>query len=111
MWRRGKQPLEAQIDTYFALSRTCDDIASRVGPERFHRMHLEDLIAEPRERLAELVCFVGVEPEPAYLDACAAIVFESPKRTREDAPWTPELVADVRRRSAAHHWLTPYVAP
>ena len=111
MWRRGTRPLEAQIETYFTLSRTCDDVASRVAPERFHRMHLEDLIADPRERLADLVRFVGVDPEPAYLDACAAIMFESPKRTREDAPWTPELVAEVRRRAAAHDWLAPYLVP
>ena len=54
----------------------------------------EDLIADPQGELARLCEFIGVEPEPGYLEACAAIVYESPHRTRERVEW-----ADADRRA------------
>jgi uncharacterized protein with von Willebrand factor type A (vWA) domain len=80
-----------------------------VGLGSFHRLRLEDLIADPRRRLSETCRFLGVEPEPAYLDACASIVLDSPRRTRDDAPWTPELSGEVERRAREHVWLAPYL--
>ena len=51
MWRRGHKPLDQQVDMYFALSATVEDVARHVGPGSFHRLRLEDLIADPQGRL------------------------------------------------------------
>ena len=91
MWRRGHKSLDRQVDTYFALCATVENVARQVGPGSFHRLRLEDLIADPQARLADVCRFLGVRPEPAYLEACASIVLDAPRRTRDDAPWTPEL--------------------
>ena len=56
----------------------------------------EELIADPQGELARLCEFLGVEPEPGYLDACAAIVYESPHRTRDRVEWS-----DADRRAVA----------
>jgi Sulfotransferase family len=108
MWRRGQRTLEYQIDEYFSLCRTVDEISARVDPSRYHSLRLEDLIADPREQLADLCHFLDMRPEPGYIEACASIVFDAPRRTRDDAPWTAELVDDVQRRTRAHAWLAAY---
>jgi hypothetical protein len=110
MWRRARtSTLDEQVEAYFALCATVDDVTGRLAPERFHRLQLEDLITDPRGQLGALCEFLAVSAEPAYLDACASIVFASPRRTRDDAPWTPELEAEVERRARRHGWLRPYV--
>jgi hypothetical protein len=110
MWRRARtSTLDDQVEAYFSLCGTVDDITRRLPPERFHRLQLEDLIDHPRRCLGELCDFLAVPPDPGYLDACASIVFGSPRRTRDDAPWTPELEIEVDRRSREHGWLLPYV--
>jgi hypothetical protein len=109
MWRRGQHSLAEQVELYFSLCRTVDDIAARVDPARLHRLHLEDLIAEPARHLTDVCRFLGLDADPGYVDACASIVFGSPHRTRDDAPWTPELLAEVDRRIAQHPFLAAYV--
>jgi Sulfotransferase family len=109
MWRRGHKSLDRQVDTYFALCATVESVARHVGPGSFHRLRLEDLIADPQARLADVCGFLGVRPEPAYLEACASIVLDAPRRTRDDAPWTPELSSEVERRAQEYAWLVPYL--
>jgi hypothetical protein len=108
MWRRGQRTLEYQIDEYFSLCDTVDKIAAGMDPARLHRVRLEELIANPHEQVTELCRFLDMRLVPGYVEACASIVFEAPRRTRDDAPWTAELVDDVRRRARRHEWLAPY---
>ncbi len=108
MWRRGHRTLEYQIDEYFSLCQTVDEIRARVDPSHYHSLRLEDLIAHPADELAELCRFLDMRPEPGYIEACASIVFDAPRRTRDEAPWTPELLDDVQRRARAHAWLAAY---
>jgi hypothetical protein len=68
----------------------------------------EDLIADAQGELARLCEFVGVEPEPGYLDACAAIVYESPHRTRDQVEWSDEDRAAVDAIVARHGFLRGY---
>ena len=41
--------------------------------------------------------FLGVEPGPSYLEACAAIVWPSTNRTRDAVAWTPAERRGVER--------------
>lgn len=68
----------------------------------------EALIADPQDELARLCEFVGVEPEPGYLDACAAIVYESPHRTRDRIAWTDEDRRAVDAIITLHDFLRGY---
>jgi hypothetical protein len=100
--------LADQVDEYFTLAATVDAVTPRVAPGGFHRLYLEDLVDDTRRELAALCRFLDVAATDDYLAACAAIVFESPRRTRDGAPWTPALRADVERRMARHAWLAGY---
>ncbi|MGH9118459.1 MAG: sulfotransferase [Acidimicrobiales bacterium] len=108
MFKRGSAPIEHQIDLYFELSETVDRLVGQLPADRFERAHLEDLIADTASELARLCRFLDVPAEPDYLAACAGIVFASPRRTRDEAQWTPELRASVERGIAEHEWLTRY---
>jgi hypothetical protein len=108
IWRRDKRPLEAHIDAYFSLWETTEQVRRRMAPERFIRIRHEDLVAHPRGALAGLCATLQVDPTPGYLDACAGIVFPTPRRTAGDAPWTPALLDQVARRSADLEALAGY---
>jgi hypothetical protein len=108
MFNRDQAPMEHQIELYFQLAATVDGVASRVPPDRFERIHLEDLIADAEPVLARLCAFLDVPAEPDYLAACAGIVFASPRRTRDSIPWTPESLAEIERGIGDYPWLASY---
>jgi sulfotransferase family protein len=68
----------------------------------------ESLVDDPRRELARMCEFLGVEPEPAYLDACAAIVFGSPQRTRDLLEWSAEQITAVDRVIGRHAFFEGY---
>jgi hypothetical protein len=68
----------------------------------------ESLVEDPRSELTRMCEFLGVEAEPDYLDACAAIVFRSPQRTRDLVEWDPEQIAAVERVIGRHAFFERY---
>jgi hypothetical protein len=68
----------------------------------------ESLIASPERELTGMCEFLGVDPEPGYLEACAAIVFPSPQRTRDLLEWAPAQIAAVERVIEAHSFFDGY---
>jgi hypothetical protein len=68
----------------------------------------DDLIADAAGELARICEFIGVEPDPAYLEACAAIVFASPHKTRETVEWTADDLAAVEDLIARRSFLAGF---
>jgi hypothetical protein len=91
--RRGRA-IEQAVDGYFS---DCETL-----------VRMRALIADPRGQLANACRFVGIDPSPEYLDACAGILFSSPSRTRESVEWPPELVDRVGRDIERFDFLTGY---
>jgi hypothetical protein len=108
IWRRDKRPLDGHIDAYFAMWDTTEAVRLRSAPERFVRIRHEDVIADPRAELKRLCGPLGIEPTDGYLDACASIVFPTPSRTADVAPWTPAQLDRVASRAAALDALAGY---
>jgi hypothetical protein len=50
----------------------------------------ESFVHDPRGELRRIASFLRVEPDESWVEACAALVFESPRRTRDRMPWTDE---------------------
>jgi len=86
------------------LARTRELLA----PDELIDIRYESLLDDPKHELERLCAFIGVEPSPEYLDACAAIVYPSPKRTRDDLEWPPELKAAVEHAIATHSFISGY---
>lgn len=71
-------------------------------------LRLESFIEEPEIHLARLCSFLGVASTEDYLEDCARIVFESPKKSRFDLPWTEENIALVKARMSRFSFLKGY---
>jgi len=106
--RRTDATLEDAVDFYFELAEATGGLEARVPAEEWLELSHYDFVAQPREALTSLCRFMGVDPEPAYLESCAQLVYPRPRRTRETAPWTPRLVDQVRRRSREYPFLARY---
>ncbi len=106
--RAPKRQLTDVVDLFFELADTVDEVRRRVAPDRFHELHHGALINDPAATLSELCRFLGLPAPADYLDACSAIIYDTPSRTRGDVAWTPELIERVGARAAAHPSLEHY---
>ena len=106
--RRNGLSLERNVALYFDLEETAAGLAARLGPAMFGSVYLERIIAAPRDELARLCDFLGVEPIAAHLDAAAGSVFAAPRRTRDELEWPEPLRAGMLRRMAAIPHLSAY---
>lgn len=95
--RRHKVDPVAATDFYLLLAEVNAELHDRVGADEILISRHEEFVAEPRERLAELLDHLGLERDESYLDACAARVFESPRRTRDTIDWPDGLVERIER--------------
>ncbi|MCV3273858.1 sulfotransferase [Roseobacter sinensis] len=78
------------------------------GAERVFSLAHEDHIAAPQRELGALVRWLGLDADPAYLDACAALCFAAPRKTRAELGWDAEEIARVRRLIEATPFLQRY---
>jgi len=106
--RAPNRRLPDVVDLFFDLAVTVDEVRRRVPPERFHELHHDALITDPTATLSKLCTFLSLPAPADYLAACSAIIFDTPRRTRGDVAWTPELIECVRARLAEHPSLEHY---
>ena len=60
-------------------------------------------------RLLNKVCqFLGVETTEDYLNDCASIVFNSPQKSRFNAPWNDKLIECVKTNLSEFDCLKEY---
>jgi hypothetical protein len=105
---RSGRTLPEAVDFYFSLVDDVVAASARTRDGEIHRVRHEDLVADTRGELTRLCTFLEVDAPADYLEACASIVFASPRRTRDSAPWTPQLIAEVGRRIAEVDFLAGY---
>jgi hypothetical protein len=106
--RAPNRPFPDVIELFFSLEATVEDVRRHLDRRQFHEVGLEDLVADPSGELSGLCRFLDLPAPADYLEACSRIVFEAPRRTRADAPWTPELLERVAARSSEHPALARY---
>jgi len=87
------QPQDNLMHNWRANERAALQTAEFAGPHSFHRVYLEDLIAEPVRELHTLAEFL--ELDPGWIEACRSIIFEQPNPMRLQVQWTPKLLAEV----------------
>lgn len=60
---------------------------------------------------AELVAYcesLDLEPHQDFIDACASVVFQSPKQTRHDMEWSTDNLKQLARLCETYPWLNRY---
>jgi hypothetical protein len=108
MSRRSHRTLEESRDQYFALCETIQHIKTKAAPGSVIDVRHEGLIHDPRECLRSLCSDLGLAASGEYLDACAAVVAPNPHLSRNEAPWSEELIASVAEKMAAFSFLDGY---
>jgi hypothetical protein len=108
MARRGQKSMEETIAKYFSMAETNARVMQECDASELLLMRNEEFIAAPKQRLKQLVNFVGLEADDAYLNDCVSVVFESPSKSRFKAEWTPELIGKVDAQIAKYPFLRGY---
>jgi len=105
---RGKWTFDQGITRYFENCETVQRLRARFPASGFLVLRHEDLLADPKARLAGACRFLGLEPDEDYLQACASILFKSPSGSRGLVPWTNSLVNLVEEQIARFDFLLGY---
>ena len=108
MMQRTGRTFEVAADRYFENWRLLDGLRERLGPDELATVRHEDLVTAPRDELARLCRFLGVEASPDYLEACASILFPTPSRTRSSMAWSDAQQQRVDREIATFEALRGY---
>ena len=105
--RTGRK-LEDAAEVYLANARKISEIKGRENA-CVYDVHLDELIAQPKAVLFDIVSRLGLDPEvPGYLDACAEVLFSTPSRSRDKVTWPERLRDDLARQLADIPFLNAY---
>jgi hypothetical protein len=107
MVRRGRRTLPDAIADYAGQSRRMVSLRDRLA-DRLLTVRYEDFVAAPDEQLCRVCEFLGLDADPDYLAACAAIIDPSRDAERHTVPWTPDAVAAVDRLTRQFDFLDGY---
>lgn len=89
-------------DTLISAAWELQEMAKFVQLNRFlfaddtwHTVHFEDLLAQPRDVLTNLLDFVGLETSESFFDRVIPQLFSAPPRPSADTTWTSDVEAAV----------------
>lgn len=102
----GEKELREGAEAFFAEADTVAMIKDR-GFRVIDVSH-EDWIADPRTGLRQLCAALDLDAPQDYVEACAGIVFASPKKSRLGVPWPDGLKAEVQARIDTYPFLKGY---
>lgn len=106
--RKDADNLDVAMDDYLSMVDVAERVRKDVGPANFHTLHHEDLIAAPHRELKAMCDFLGVDAPEDYLNDCAGILFESPRKTRAGLAWTDAQLQRMAKACAEHDFLRRY---
>ncbi|MDP9420556.1 MAG: sulfotransferase [Actinomycetota bacterium] len=102
------RPLDEKVAYYFSLCATIARLKQRLEPDEVIDLRHEELVADPESSLARVGAFLGLEMSADYVRDCSSLLFTSPSRTRDRAPWTNALQAQVDREIRRYEFLEGY---
>jgi hypothetical protein len=100
--------LDDSIDYYFTHCATTARLPELCAEGELLTLRHEDLVRDPRATLAALAGFAGLDAEPAWVDACASIVFPAPTGSRRRIQWPDATVREVTERVGSFPFLRRY---
>jgi hypothetical protein len=103
----GTIGLDGAIENY---TRRCVAAAQllETRPDDVITLHHEDVLSRPRLELTTLAERLGLAAEPAWLDACVAVIRAAPSRSRNKVNWSLSQRAAIHRLVAQHGFLQRY---
>ncbi len=106
--RRHNMSLSQTTAWYEQICRAVATVRPLLDASELVDLRYEDFAGDTEPALADLCRFVGVESKPAYLEACASIVWPSTNRSRDSVEWSPAERRGVERLIETYDVLQPY---
>ncbi len=100
--------LEAAIVRYFRVCEAVKDVKARAADTEVFDFCHEAFVQDPIKQLKSLCIWLGLEPSQEYLEACASIVFDSPRKSRYKLEWNKVLRQEVERQIKLFPFLEGY---
>lgn len=105
---RKRLGLDQAIDLYFVFAGGVQQALEQAGPGEAILFQHEEFVGDPAGWLRQLAGFLEVEDPPGWAEACAGLVFESPRRARDEADWTPARRERLAEGLARFDFLSGY---
>jgi hypothetical protein len=105
---RGRRSTANAIQRYFENCAHLKTLRQAIDPSRLFLVRYEEFVARPQTMLSDLCHFLGLQADQAYLDACAAIIYDKPEQMRDQLEWPAEDRQAVLRQSASYDFLAGY---
>ncbi|MES1925700.1 sulfotransferase [Salinisphaera sp. T31B1] len=102
--------LDSQLDEYERLCRTVGAMKNRTRPADWLDVGHEQLTATPAAEIERIIGFLELAVEPAYVERCAAMVYDKSHRTRDLIDWPDTAIERVEALCATYSFLQPYQA-
>lgn len=106
--RRRKMSLTDATQWYEQICRAVRDVRPRLDRAELLDLRYESFVSDPAPSLTNLCHFIGVEPDPSYVKACAGIVWPSTNRSRDAVDWTATERQGVERLIHEYEALHSY---
>lgn len=105
---RNRTSLQWATKSYLDNVATIDAVRRR-EPGRVIDVYLDDLVQAPEATLRGLLGGLGIDEMPSdYLDACASVLFASPRPSRYRVDWDSRSLDAVRSAIEAYDFLLPF---
>lgn len=106
--KKGDWSPERVMAQLFSIYDAVDDIRERALPGEVLDLRHEDLVDDPRRELERCREFLGLAPEPEWMESAASLVLPRPRGGRERIEWTGARRASIEERIARHDFLAAY---
>jgi len=106
--RRHKMTLGHATEWYDQICRAVAVVRPLLDESELVDVRYETFVEDSSRALADLCGFIEVEPEEAYLEACAGIVWPSANRTRDAVEWSDSDRLEVERLIGRYEILQSY---
>jgi hypothetical protein len=106
--RAQKESTVASTTKYVARLARANARLIDAGRQPVLTVRQEEIVADPRGTLRRACELLGVEPTAEYLDACASIVFDAPRRSRELIEWSEADRAAVEALIESRSFFSGY---
>lgn len=85
---RGRTPaLLETVEDYLSRCEINAKLKEQLARSDVFEMRLEALVERPEDVLRDLCSFLGLAAHRNYIEDCASVVFESPRKSRHNVEW------------------------
>lgn len=109
MHLRSGATLADRAHWYFIFCDAATALMQR-GDLEWMDVHHEALIDAPRDHVAAITAFLGLEADAQFIEACAATINTEPSRSRERVDWPADVAALIESRMPQYPFLERYLS-